>query len=556
MLNAAKGLGRKKDKLFNFRPAFFAAVSLIFGIIFGYYKIVYGISAWWLLSLVPIVVLPFFFCEGKGDFAVRFVALSLLLATFFLGFSAFRYQLYDYTRCGYYNGEHTVVGTVVSYVDNEGSFKVVLKDISIDEKEEKGTLNAYLPTSYVENIHIADIVLVCGKVQTDTAYSKGEFNAYAIDDTVRFTLSGVTSYEKVGRSKDVFLRIRDRVERVVCNGMDESSASVVLGVLVGDTTKIEGGLLENMRQGGIAHIFAVSGLHVGALYAFVLLLFSKTRLKTSNVVFRFVTLSAILLFYAAICGFSPSIVRATVLCLVGYAMRNLGGATDSLNTLGLAAVIILLFTPCALFEIGFQLSFAACLGIVLFAKRIGQVCDECYKTVRKIYPRRYTEEEKKALDAGDTLPPTVGERFYRAVTSVVSASLAAQLFTAPLQYLAFGYFSGWSFLLNLIFVPLISVAFAGILLIVVLACLLPIGLSGYLLYIPAMLFHATLLVFEVVDFSSFAITNVQLSHASCVCYYGGVIFLTDKWNVSKKQRICLSVLCFTAFIAILALLNL
>ena len=70
MLNAAKGLGRKKDKLFNFRPAFFAAVSLIFGIIFGYYKIVYGISAWWLLSLVLIVVLPFFFCEGKGDFAV------------------------------------------------------------------------------------------------------------------------------------------------------------------------------------------------------------------------------------------------------------------------------------------------------------------------------------------------------------------------------------------------------------------------------------------------------------------------------------------------------
>jgi predicted membrane metal-binding protein len=244
------------------------------------------------------------------------------------------------------------------------------------------------------------------------------------------------------------------------------------------------------------------------------------------------------------------------LCLVGFAMRKLGGVADGLNSLGIAASIILLLTPCALFEIGFQLSFLASLGIVLFAKRIGHVCDELYKIYRKIHPRCYTEEEKKLLKNGDTLPLTVGERFLRAFVSVLSASFAAQILTAPLQYLAFGYLSGWSFVLNLIFVPLISGVFAFLLLLVVLACLLPLWCGAYLLYVPVMLFNAALLVFEIVDFSTFSLTGMQLSIGSCVCYYGGMIFLTDKWNVSKRQKIVLSAGCFMAFAIILATLNL
>jgi competence protein ComEC len=285
-------------------------------------------------------------------------------------------------------------------------------------------------------------------------------------------------------------------------------------------------------------------------------MFTKTKLKKAHTVVKFITLSLTLLFYAAICGFSPSIVRAITLCLVSYIMRSLGGSTDGLNTLGVAAIIILFFTPSALFEVGFQLSFAACFGIILFARRIGQVCDEGYKFFQKLRPRRYTEEEKKMLENGDTLPLTVGERFYRAVTSVLSASLAAQILTAPIQYLAFGYFSGWSFILNLFFVPLISAVFASLLVLVLLACILPFWLSAYLLYIPVILLNVALLVFEIADFSSFLLVGVQLSGASCVCYYGGALFLTDKWNISKGQQKWLANGCFLCFFVILALLNL
>ena len=556
MLNVVEKVEKKKDKLFNFRPAFFTAIFLIFGILFGYYKIIYGVSSWWLLALAPVVILPLLFSDSKEGLYIRSLTMAVLLSTFLLGFCGIRYQLYDYTRCGYYNGEHTVTGTVVSRVEKEGYVQIVLKDVSVDGKEEKGLLNAYLPTSYADNLRIADVVVAKGTVQTNVAYSKEYFRANAINDGQRFSMKQISECEYAGKSKDVFLRIRDRVEQVVYTGMDETAASVTLGVLMGDTTKIESSLLDNMRKGGVAHIFAVSGLHVGALYAFITLLFSKTRLKKISVFLQFCILSAILLFYAGVCGFSPSIVRAITLCLVGYCMRRLAGSSDTLNTLGVAAIVILLFKPCSLFEIGFQLSFTACLGIVLFAKRIGYVCDEGYKLYRKILPRRYTEEEKKILANGDTLPLTVGERCFASIASLLSASFAAQILTAPLQYMAFGYLSGWSFLLNLIFVPLIGAVFALLLMCVFVACLLPLWCSACLLYIPAMLINLALLLFEVVDFSSFALTGIQLSGGSCICYYGGVVFLTDKWNITKRQRRLLSTACFVASIVILALLNL
>ena len=556
MINAAKQSGLKKDKLFNFRPAFFAAVFLILGIIFAYYRILHGVSAWWLLVLLPVAVTPFFFSQGKEDAVKRALALCMLAVFFVGGFVAFRSQLYSYEDCTYYQGEYAVTGTVVKKSQGKQSVLVVLEDVAFDGKEEKGRLNAYLPTSFFDEIQIADVLLMEGSVKTSTKYfGKYGFEANRIGEEVRYTLSSVDGCMVAGRSNNVFLLVRRKMEKIIYAGMDKTTAAVTLAVLTGDTAGIESGLLDNMRFGGIAHIFAVSGLHVGALYAFCLLLFNKTKLRVAPKPLRFLTLSFLLIFYAGVCGFSPSILRAITLCLVSYFMRLIGTRVDSINVVGIAATLILLLAPSSLFEIGFQLSFMACLGILLLSKRIGQVCDEIYIRFRKRFPRRLSEEERKTLENGDTLPLTMGEKIWRFAASLFSASLAAQITTAPLQYMAFGYLSGWSLLLNLFFVPLISGVFALLLALVVAACLLPTVWSAYLLYVPKVLWNALLLLFEVADFSTFALTGIQLSGESCVCYYGGVSFLTDKWNISQRQRRALALSSFLAFIVILALLN-
>jgi competence protein ComEC len=173
----------------------------------------------------------------------------------------------------------------------------------------------------------------------------------------------VESCVVVGKKFDFFGSIRTRIAEVLYRGMDIETASVTMAVLTGNTAGIEDGLLENMRYGGIAHIFAVSGLHVGDLFAFCLFFTSKTPLRKMPKIARFFLVAFLLIFYGGICGFSASVIRATVLCLVGYAAKLLGVSVDRFEALGVGGVIVLLISPVELFSPGFQLSFLACLGI-------------------------------------------------------------------------------------------------------------------------------------------------------------------------------------------------
>ena len=165
------------EKLFNFRPVFFAAIFLCFGVVFAYFHLFHGLSLLWLLAGLPIAVLPFFLCKnGGGKGGVRKIALAVgMLAVFFaVGFGIFSYSMRDYVDCSTYDGEYIVSGTVVEKTEYEYSVKIVLQDIYIGENKEKGKLNAYLPLSFAENVHIADEVLLYGYVRTETEY----FNEY------------------------------------------------------------------------------------------------------------------------------------------------------------------------------------------------------------------------------------------------------------------------------------------------------------------------------------------------------------------------------------------
>jgi competence protein ComEC len=260
--------------------------------------------------------------------------------------------------------------------------------------------------------------------------------------------------------------------------------------------------------------------------------------------------------YAGICAFSASVVRATVICLAAYIGKLLQVKVDFLQSLGAAAICILLFNPSALFAVGFQLSFAACFGIAFLVKPIGQVFDECAKLYRKVLPMRLTETEVKAIEGGDTLPPRISTRIYRASSSFLASSIGAQVFTAPLLLQYFGYVSGWALFLNCIFVPFISIIFPLLFLFVALACVLPVGFATVILYLPNVLWSAVLLLFEAVDFTSFAIEGIAITSGLSLVYIAACLFFTDKWNLKKSLRFILALVCIFTFAVGMVALNL
>lgn len=545
-----------KDKLFNFRPVFFLAIAFCLGIVFCYFHLYYGVSLWWLLGLLPIVGAPFLFCVCKRDFIMRGLAIGALLLSFGLGAVSFSSQMQDYADCPNVNGEYYVTGTVTGKMDYGYHTRLVLEDVYVDGVCLKSTLNATLPATFYDKVALGDEVLLFGKLQTEIdPFNDYGFRANAIGDNLRYTLQG-ENCTVTGRTTDLFLLVHSRMQAVVYAGMDETPAAVTMAVLTGDTAAIDADLLENVRYGGIAHIFAVSGLHMGALYAFCLLLINKSALRKTPKIVQFILVAALLLFYAGVCGFSASVTRALVLCLVAYATKLIGSSADFLEIIGLAAIVILFGCPSSLFEVGFQLSFAACLGIAFLEKGIGQVCVEVGKGLRKIFPRRLSDSQKKMLAEGDTLSLSVEGRIARSLASAFSVSLAAQIATTPILLGSFGYISGWSLLLNVLFVPLISAAFGFLLLFVAIACVLPLACSGFVLYLPNLLWSSALLLFEVADFSTFVLTAKAVPAAAYVAYFGGCTFLSDKWNVSKAWRRRFAWVCFMGFALVLLFANL
>lgn len=545
-----------KDKIFNFRPLFFAAIFFCLGVLFSYLYILYGISLWWLLGLLLLAV-PFFFCPNRKEMLKTGVAIALLLLSFCIGAFAFSHQMRKYADTAKYNLDTYVVGTVYEKQTYGDKTRLTLGDLAIEKARIEGKLNAYLPTSFCENIELSDEVLLQGKLKTDVEYCDNlGFRANDIGDDVRFELIGAEECQKVGEKFNLFALARSKLSKTVHTGMDEMPAAVTMAVLTGDTTGIEADLLENVRYGGIAHIFAVSGLHVGALYGFCLLLLKKTPLNRLPKLVHFILLAVILIFYGGICGFSASVIRAIVLCLVSYLAKLVVAKADLLDTLGLAAIIILLLNPSALFEVGFQLSFLACLGIALMRRPIADVLFAACDKIRSLFPKRkYTEAEEKILQSGDTLPKSIGEQIRNTVVGYLAVSLAAQLFTAPALLHHFGYLSGWAMLLNFLFVPIISAGFSFLLLFVLVACLLPSGCAEVVLYLPNVLWSALMLVFEAADFSTFAVTNVQMTGGSFVCYYGGCTFFTDKWNLRRRWKWIFAAVCFIGCAATLVVVN-
>ncbi len=222
-------------------------------------------------------------------------------------------------------------------------------------------------------------------------------------------------------------------------------------LLLGDTTKLDYATETHLSLSGIRHVAAVSGLHVSILFSFVYFISGKRRY-----------LSAIigipcLLIFAALAGFSASVVRACIMQGLVLLALALNREYDSSSALSLAAVIMLLVNPQSITAVGFQLSVASVAGILMFSPKL-----YAYFTGIKLLSRI----NKKSLLS----------RLVRFAAASISVSLSAQVFTIPLSALYFGTVSLVCIVTNLLCLWAVTILFCGILIACIFGFLyLPIG---------------------------------------------------------------------------------
>lgn len=237
-------------------------------------------------------------------------------------------------------------------------------------------------------------------------------------------------------------------EKVAAIWDDARVSGFLTAELTGDKSAMDDGDYLAMQETGLAHLFAVSGLHCAFLVTLLALLISRRQRLLCAVTIP------LLLFYMVMVGMSPSVVRACIMqifLLIALLFRR---GSDPLTSLAAALLVILLCNPFAAASVSLQLSFSATLGMVLLSPRLYKLLTGWYK--------------------GKCRPLRTALCF---VAANLSATLSAVVFTAPLTAWYFRIFvlvaplssllavpaAGWSFmaafvtvLLGFVWLPLAS----------------------------------------------------------------------------------------------------
>ena len=213
---------------------------------------------------------------------------------------------------------------------------------------------------------------------------------------------------------------------------------------------------------GTTHIMAVSGLQVGLLFAALQWLLARVPLGGSALRRRLLTAGlglALIWSYAFLTGLSASVLRAAVMFSLIIVGQALGRQSSIFNTLSAAALLLLLYNPYLLCDVGFQLSFLAVVSIVYLQPRIG----------------RWLDVRNRVLDRQRSWHGLAAQRFWRgsawladATWQLTALSIAAQIATFPLGLYYFHQFPFNFLLSNLIAVPISSLAvYVGVVLLLV-----------------------------------------------------------------------------------------
>ena len=210
-------------------------------------------------------------------------------------------------------------------------------------------------------------------------------------------------------------------------GFTGDELAVLSALTIGDKTELSESVRESYSIAGASHILALSGLHIGLLYAFLFFILRPVARKgrTGRCV-RSVSLLVLLWAFAFFTGLSPSVVRSVTMFSILALADVFGRQPFSLNTLAVTAWLMLLCNPAGLFDVSFQLSFLAVASILLIQRPVYRLF-------------------------------AVRNRVGKSVWGLMSVSIAAQIGTAPLVMFYFSRFSVHFLLTNLLVIPLITI---------------------------------------------------------------------------------------------------
>ncbi len=340
----------------------------------------------------------------------------------------------------------TVTGTVDSVAAVSGLYgdekQVYIRNIAIErtygDRTDKPAHSAHreMVRAYMEEdvpVYIGQMVRIRGRVSCyEHATNPGQFDAYdyyrnrgALCDIYGAEL--IAAGHEYSRIKQGLYELRLKGEGILAKYLDETDAAVIKAMLFGNKTEIDRETKDMFKRNGIAHILAISGLHISFL---AMLIYRLLCLVGLSVRARAVISEIMIVMYGVMVGFSASAFRAICMFTFFLIAKAIKRTYDMLTAMSLALTLVSITEPKMLNDTGLQLSYLAVLGV-------GYLC------------RRYSMNGPEASDR-------TGGKIRDKITDALKISFFVFLATLPAVLGAYGEAAFYSVLLNIVIIPFMS----------------------------------------------------------------------------------------------------
>ncbi len=370
---------------------------------------------------------------------------------------------------------------------------------------------------FYDNAKPGNKILVKGTFQQGRdVRNPGEF------DYRKFLLSKgitglITSYDSASISflsyeydffNNLIFQTRKNIDELIHQLHNSQTAGLLRGLLLADRTEIDYETKQNFVNSGVIHILAVSGLHVGYILLFFVVLFGRFNIYTRSILTIFGLIS-----FMIITGVPASVFRATLMSIILIIAFLSGRSTNLLNSIALSAVIILLFKPNEIFNPGFQLSYSAVLSIALI-----------YPVIQKII-----------------LDLSITNKYLKNILLFAGVSLSAQIGTLPFTLAYFNKLSVISLLSNLIVIPLAGIIVGLAIITLIIGSFIP----SFAMYFAIVNNVITSLMMDLIrftgslDFAFIRINNFSLLDS--IIFYSFIALLIYLFRISESVKFKLAI---------------
>ena len=409
------------------RPVFWILLAFVLGEVIAVFDLNIAVPC----IVLAIIVIRKIIIKAYEDMGAFVVIFFTLITGFMLMSNEITTRNYIYDL-----KENTVIvqGKIYKIENTAFGTNIYLKGVEVENGEKSVSVKRiFVNTEKIPNVKIGNIIKVRGKLrQFEEAANKGNFDSRKYYLSLGFygkieagTIEVINSdYSGIRQGLyELRMEIIERLEKLCSdnNGIFSiinNKNGIIGAIILGDKTDLDSGIKELYSVSGIAHILAISGLHISFIgMAIYRLLRRRFRFLFSAAVSIPVVLS-----FGIMSGFGISTIRAIIMFILKIIGEVLGRKYDAITAISLAGLVLLVQNPFVVCNSGFQMSFGAIIAIVL----ILPIVEEILNTDNKII-------------------------------KVISANFTISLVMNPI--LAWNYYElpTFSFLLNIVVVPLMSV---------------------------------------------------------------------------------------------------